>query len=226
MLRNRVADFKGPESFLEAVETVTREPMVDVAVIRGVDDLIGLDTQIDRYKSKALGQFRNSFANIVPQATQMKDVLKPLWNDYRDLFDERIKPNYGLPLPLYIDYTSQRHIDAPGAGLVTISARIDEHHELKRTFYARKKVGKLGIDHHGMETAAGALSFSWLGHIGLSRVNQAPGDIVLFANFPLVTSHQVAMQTAPGIPYETPERKPAALVFSPRLYIPSMESMH
>ena len=223
MLRNRVAEFNGADNFLEAAETVLREPFVDLAVVRKVDDLVGMYDVGDLVTSKSLV---SQFMDAVPQARKAKKVIKPLWNDYSGLFSDRINPSFTLMGGQIIDYPSERHIDGTSAGLLTVSARVDSQHDLSRTFYGRKKMGKLGIDSKGNVTVAGVISCRSMGRMGLSAVEQRPGDIVLFANFPQVTTHMVTMQKDRGIPFKQPERRPVSLVLSGGLHFPSMESLY
>lgn len=218
MFRSRVAEFEGAEAFLEAADTVLREPYVDLAVVRNVDGLDGLGGgEQTSHSMDSLAYFKE-FKKVVPQAKKIREVINPFWDDYVGALDSTIRPSAKFTFWQTVEERSERHVDPEDFGPLTISARIDTHDDLRRTFHARKKVGKVGISLDGIPTIASNYSGVGLGRLGLTRADQNPGDIILFANFPFVTAHKTRAREESPISYRRISRRPKVLILSTRLH--------
>lgn len=201
---NRVLEFEGAERLAEAHLAALETPDIDAVVVHGITAVIGQDWIEGARGEEPLFQHNLGILyDSVPQLTEVDDVVKQWWAENPCGADLRAYEHDFAYLRTLI---TGAHVDPTGRGPVTSSVRVDNTGE-HRTFYAQA-TGETSIRGGEVDYEArnrlsqqvnealykqGYVSQLFYGkYRGFSKINQRPGDWVIFANHPHPTLHAVS----------------------------------
>lgn len=196
-MRNRVAEFVGPEALAEAGQAVLTDPRLDMAVVRRV---------LEPEAGVGFGGTEEdiaAFYGAVPQAHGLDEVIEEWWNSH-----EGRPRGYNLLTGIQAAVMSfngiKSHIDLfvqdrPRLeGPLTLSIRVDDQPDIPRVFYARR-LGHSTLrpnGHRAIPPNVDGFGF----FLGLSRyrlksifskADHNPGDAIVIPNHPHPSAHIV-----------------------------------
>jgi hypothetical protein len=201
--------FDGQESLPEAGRAVLEDPQLDMVVVRNVGT-IGLSTYLEGPRSfPDAAKMRNKLYAEIPALHQLDTTVQEWWSSHplghayrlRLLDTTQTMHITHRGIALHIDeptrWTGDPVIHTPIEGPLTWSLRIDQHGGNKRLFHAKRThvpyLAATGLNTGAIEQLTDEIDsrYDTDDVSGISTVEQAPNDMVLFANNPYPTLHAV-----------------------------------
>ena len=205
MLRDdRVLEFEGAERLAEAHLAALETPDIDAVVVRGISAVIGQDWVEGGRGDEFINQHNlRILYEHVPQLTEADDAVKQWWTD-NPCGSDLQEPQHDFAVlrtrPIYA------HLDPTSRGPVTSSIRVDNTSN-RRYFYAHgldeTTIVDGEVDYEALDRisrivdAAQLDRQSYISQLlkgrfpSFSKIDQRPGDWVVFPNHPHPTLHAV-----------------------------------
>lgn len=200
---NRVLEFEGSERLAEAHRAALETPDIDAVVVHGVTAVIEQDWIEGSRGDEPLFQYNlGILRSRVPELVEVDDVIKQWWTDNpcgRDLRAPEVDFAYLRTMD------TPAHVDPVLRGPVTSSVRVDAS-SYDRNFFAlasgettiidgeqnRDALDRLNQRVHHVRHRQSLLSQLIRGkYRGFSKIDQRPGDWIIFPNHPRPTLHAV-----------------------------------
>lgn len=207
---SHVAEFHGPEQFVEAGQTVLNEPTLDIAIVR--DAVNFQESGIGWYEMNGERPMINQAKDWLDRTLDFEgldNVVEAWWQDHaderfsylgrvRDIHTNQLDASrhFDAIHPLWKTWPNLYNEHIPGP--ISLSLRTDPNEKHPRRFYARR-LEETPIE--GVTIPPSVLRLAGVGiksmfmRPAISSVTQRPGDCVIFPNHPTPALHAVKTKT-------------------------------
>lgn len=223
----RSLEFHGASELAEATTGLLEDDMLDLVVVRGVTTVVGRDW----HSGSALRSFDNThnlaqLTDAVPEIADIDTAVNQWLTN--SPFNLNILSDGHIHTAYLRDKNISPHTDSVNLGPITFSIRVDNNPAVKRDFYAYRprfivtdQAGhRLPGPMQQLRNINNEIKSDWTrGWLqGLTRMEQMPGDVIMFTNHPSPTIHAASIREGSPI-----GQKAEVLIASYHLEQPTLE---
>lgn len=200
-MRQRVAEFEGRGELAEATHRALTDQSLDLVVVRNIGEIVGKN-----WDSEGTPQNLEQLVKLVPEVNEATDVVNKWWQENGDQL------GWGMLKGLWSVFNREQltkpHFDPHYEIGVTFSARSDDNQHVRRYFYglraetpttlidSKKDLDVLANWHAKHRHLDNYNPSVWARH--MTKVEQEPGDWVIFPNHPYPALHATSASDRQG----------------------------